>query len=200
MRKIFSLIFAFIGFAVLFSACKGETYTDKLNNEKKAIGRFIDANGIKVLNTYPDKHRFAENEYFKDSSTGIYIHVIDSGNHEKPTKMPKTNIQLRYDSVYNLLDNSVLLSPNLNGMYMQFTYGDASTYYSTDYSSSIYTYQMYYFLSQACVMPLEYGLGNNAEIKLIVPFETGSTYQKSYYTPIYFSSLIYRFQKPAIEE
>lgn len=201
MRKIFSLIFGFIGFAIVFSACSSETYTDKLNKEKKAINRYIDANNIKVLSTYPDKHKFAENEYFKDPSTGIYIHVIDSGNHEKPTKVPKTDIQLRYDSVYNMLENSVVLGPNLGGMYMQFTYGDATTYYyANSNASSVYQYQMYYFLSQACVIPLEHGLGNNAEVKLIVPFETGSTYQKYYYMPFYYSRLIYRFQVPVIEE
>jgi hypothetical protein len=192
MKKIISFIFATKAFAIIFTACGGETYADKLKKEEKAINRFIDAQGIKVLYTYPDKHQFAENEFFLDAS-GVYFQVVDSGGKDKPSKIdPKTDIYLRYDSIYELLENTVIANPNYSGIYMTFKYGDSNSYSSTDYSST-YTSQMYYFLSPACVIPLEYGIGKNATVRLIVPFASGSTVQLSSYTPYYYSLLRYDF-------
>lgn len=200
MRKIIVTIFALMGFAILFSACGGETYADKLKNERKAIDRFIDANGIRVLNKYPDKHQFAENEYYLEPSTGIYIHVIDSGIKDKPSKEDRTQIFLRYDTIYNVLDDSKQADSNFSGVAMSFEYGSPKTYYGSDYSSSVYSAQLYYFLSQACVIPLELGLGKYAEVKLIVPFASGSTYQQSSYVPFFYSRLQYNFLLDQPEE
>ncbi|MDH6309774.1 hypothetical protein M2451_002042 [Dysgonomonas sp. PFB1-18] len=193
MKKIISFIFAMMAFAIVFTACGGETYADKLKKEEKAINRFIDAQDIKVLRTYPDKHKFADNEFFLDESTGVYFQVVDSGGKDKPSKTdPKTDIYLRYDTIYDLLDNEVIANPNYSGIYMTFKYGDPGTYSSKDYSST-YTSQMYYFMSPACVIPLEYGLGKNATVRLIIPFASGSTVQMSTYTPYFYSLLRYDF-------
>ncbi len=200
MRKIIGAIFAFISFAIIFSACGGETYADKLKKESKAINRFIDKNGIEVLKTYPDKHQFAENQYYEDPKTGIYIHVIDSGNSEKPSKSKKTNVYLRYVNIFDMLnDTDTLAKSNQQGVYMYFQYGLPNTYMSNS-TATVYAQQMYYFLSQACVIPLDYGLGNNAEVSLIVPFANGSTYQQKYYIPMYYERLMYRFTNALPEE
>ena len=199
MRKIIVTVFALMGFAILFSACGGETYADKLKKESKAINRFIDDNGIKVLYKYPDKHQFAENEYYLEPSTGIYVHVIDSGIKDKPSKTDRTQIFLRYDAIYDMLENKDVSGSNFSGVAMSFEYGTSSTYYGTDYSTT-YTAQMYYFLSQACVIPLELGLGKYAEVKLIVPFASGSSYQQGSYVPLYYSRLQYNFLLDQPEE
>ncbi len=191
MKKIIIAITTLACFAILFSACGGETYADKLKKQEKSINRFIDANGIKVLNSYPDKHQFAENEFYLEPNTGVYIHVIDSGQKDKPKF--KTEIILRFDTIYNILDNSVESRPNFTGVSMNFIYGQPTSYYGYDYSSSLYAAQMYSFMSQACVIPLDLGLGKYAEVKLIVPFESGSTYQQGSYVPLYFSKLQYNF-------
>lgn len=189
MKKIISAIFAVMGFAILFSACGGETYADKLKKETKAINRFLDENNINVLRTYPDKHKFAENDYYLEPTSGIYIHVVDSGGKDKPTTNPKTNVYLRYDTIYSLLDNSIVGYPNLNSAVpMTFEYGNPSTYIATNNSS-----QEYYYLSQGCVIPLELGLGRNAVVKLIIPFSNGSYYQQSSYVPCYYTMLHYDF-------
>ena len=187
MKKLIGAIFALVGVAIIFSACGGETYADKLKKEEKAIERFKTENNIEVLYKYPDKHKFAENQYFLEPTTGIYIHVIDSGNKDKPTN--KTSVYLRYDTIFNILDNSVGGYPNFVGSPMYFEYGNPTSYMSYDASS-----QMYYFLSQACVIPLEFGLGRYAEVKLIVPFANGSSYQQGAYEPYFYSRLQYDFQ------
>ncbi|MBK5722021.1 DUF4827 family protein [Dysgonomonas sp. Marseille-P4677] len=200
MKKIISVIFALMGFAILFSACGGETYADKLKKETKAINRFIDANGIKVLNEYPSNNVFAENEYYKDANTGVYIRVINPGNDDKPSREKKTDVYLRYENILNMLnENDTLATSNQQGVYMTFKYGMSSTYTGAS-SSSLYGSQMYYFLSQACVIPLDHGLGNNAEVSLIVPFASGSTYQQTAYVPLYYQTLKYRFTNDEPEE
>jgi len=188
MKKVISAIFVLIGFAIVFAACSGDTYADKIKKEEKAIERFKTENNIEVLYKYPDKHKFAENQYYLEPNTGIYIHVIDSGNSDKPTKSPRTNVYLRYDTVYSILDNSVAGYPNFKGLPMYFEYGTPSSYLNYDNSS-----QMYYFLSQACTIPLELGLGRYAEVSLIVPFANGSYYQQSSYIPYYYSKMQYDF-------
>lgn len=200
MKKIIGVIFALMGFAILFSACGGETYADKLKKETKAIDRFIDANGIKVLYEYPSNNVFAENEYFKDVNTGVYIRVINAGNDEKPSKARKTDVYLRYENIINLLSGDTLVDNNQKSVYMTFKYGVPSTYTFPTSSSIYYQNQMYGFLSQACVMPLDHGLGNNAEVSLIVPFASGSTYQQASYVPLYYQVLRYRFTNPVPNE
>lgn len=100
---------------------------------------------------------------------------------------------LRYENILNLLnENDTIAVNNFQGTYMTFRYGNSSTYMGSS-TSTTYQLQMYYFLSQACVLPLEQGLGNGAEVSLIVPFANGSTYQQANYIPLFYGRLIYQF-------
>ena len=81
MKKIIIASLISIVAIVTFSSCNNsKTYAQYLDEEKKKIERFIDKNDIKVLSEYPKDSVFQENEFFFDSSTGIYYNVIDSGN------------------------------------------------------------------------------------------------------------------------
>lgn len=194
MRKIIGAIFTFMGLAIVFSACGGETYADKLKKEKQSIERFINDNKITTRGTYPDGHKFADNEYYLDGNTGVYFRVIDPGNNERPI-IGKTNIYLRYDTIRDLLNDKIYGSNFQGPNYMSFRYGNKDTYMQ----SSSYA-QEYYFLSQACVLPLERGLGNNAEVSLIVPFMNGSNFQQLNYTPYFYKRLRYQFTLDETEE
>ncbi|WP_029905917.1 DUF4827 family protein [Prevotella sp. 10(H)] len=192
MKKIISIIFVFVGLALAFSACGGETYADKLKKEKKGIERFINDNRITTRGTYPADHKFAENEYYLDPNTGVYIRVIDPGDETRPVK-GKTDVYLNYETILNLLnENDTVASNNFQGYLMTFKYGSPSTYTGNSTASTAAT-QMYYFLSPACVLPLEQGLGNKAEVSLIVPFASGSTEQQRSYIPFFYKRLIYNF-------
>lgn len=188
MKKLIGAILSIIILSATFMACDKETYTERLNKEKKAIEKFIRDNNIKVVDKFPDK--FDDNVFFKDPDTGVYIHVISFGDEEKPSKNRRTDVYLRYDSIYDLIENDVIGYPNWTGSPMSFKFGVSTTYTSSTY----------YFLSQGCVVPLEYELGNNAEVKLIVPFESGSSMQTSSYSPYYYSRLKYSFVPDETEE
>lgn len=195
MRKIIGVIFAFMGFAIIFSACGSETYADKLKKEQKTISRFIDTSGIKVITKYPDSRVFANKEYYKDADTGIYIHVIDSGTKDKIKKGDYVTMRFYDSKLLHTYPDSLITNDMQNitdFSYMYMTYGNSSGYmcysYSSYYSSEFY---MYMFLSPGCALPLDYNLGNQAEVSLIVPFSNGSYLQQSNYEPVYFGRLKY---------
>lgn len=200
MRKIIGAIFTFMGLAIIFSACGGETYADKLKKEKKGIERFINDNNITTRGTYPTDHKFADNEYYLDENTGVYFRVIDPGDESKLPVKGKTDVYLRYENILNLLnENDTIAANNFQGTFMTFRYGNTSTYMGSG-TSTTYQLQMYYFLSQACVLPLEQGLGNGAEVSLIVPFANGSTYQQANYIPMFYGRLRYQFTLDETED
>jgi len=195
MRKIIGVIFAFIGFAIVFAACSSDSYADKLEKEAKVIKQYVKDKGLIVRDEYPASRVFADKEYFRDPSTGVYIHVIDSGNKEKIKK--GDIVYMRY------YDTSLLISEpdsvNTNDKQnldewaaMYITYGNSTSYTTSDYSSSIGSYYMYMFLSPGCARPLDFNLGDKAEVSLLVPFVNGSYYQQySGYEPVFFGRLRY---------
>lgn len=73
---------------------------------------------------------------------------------------------------------------------IRFTYGRTSTYSSSDSYSVNYV-----FMSQSLVVPLLKGLGPDANIDIIVPFQSGSTYQLSGYEPLLYYGLRYSYFK-----
>lgn len=191
MRKIIGFIFASIIVTIAFSACNNdETYADKLKNEEKAIDRFIKDRGIVVLNTFPSDTVFAENEFYRDEESGIYVRVINKGNTSNMASKtnPQTQVLFRfYDTELFATEDTVKYSNNTQMDPFQFVYGDANTYNYADYSSD---YSKYLFLSPGCAFPLEY-VGEMGEVSVIVPFANGSSYQQGNYQPIYYGRIQY---------
>lgn len=206
MRTIIGSIFILIALSIAITSCGGETYADKLKREEKSINRFIDAQDIKLIYTYPDDHEFGENEYFfyKDAATVVYIHVISPGDTKAvPSKERRDPVQIIFDEVIDLNEGDTLWYTNQYSDLMDFAYGDENTYQGTASNVSTvggYYYQLYYFMSRALAVPLDYGLGHNAEVKLIVPFAGGSAYQKYDYKPFYYARVKYNIIVPVPEE
>jgi hypothetical protein len=194
MRKIIGVIFAFIGLSIIFAACRKDSFADRLEREAKVINQFVRDQGFKVRNDYPTSRVFADKEYFKDSRTGVYIHVIDSGNDDKIKNgdlvlMKYYNTRLLMSSPDSLNTNDQQNRDEFAEMSM--VYG--SGLYTANYDGrSLASYYMYMFLSPACARPLDFNLGNNAEVSLLVPFLNGSSYQQySGYEPVFFGRLRY---------
>lgn len=191
MKKIISLLFACISLMIVFAACSKDSYADKLDKEDKAIKEFIKQKGFNIVNEYPASRVFRDKEYFKDPSTGVYIHVIDSGRTDKIVKGDKVFMRF-YDTSYVMTSPDSIYSndkPNADEYQaMEITYGNSDTY---TYSTSAYNY-MYYYLSPGVVRPLDFNLGDRAEVSVLVPFVNGSYYQQySSYEPIFYGRLKY---------
>lgn len=196
MRKVIGVISAFIGLAIIFAACSKDSYADKLEKEEKAIKQYVKEQGFNIIDEYPASRVFGDKQYFKDPDTGIYIHVIDSGSKDKIKK--GDIVYMRYYDTRFLMTEPDSTYTNDKQNYdefaaLSFTYGNSSTYTSSDYSSVIpLSSYMYTFLSPGCARPLDFNLGDRAEVSILVPFANGSYYQQySSYEPIFFGRLKY---------
>lgn len=191
MKKIVSGFCLLIGLCIVFSACsKSETYADKVKKERKIINRFISENNIKLIYSYPKDHKFAENEFYVDI-TGIYINVVDSGNgkHADASNFAEVNYRFWDTKILytgSAASDTITATNDLDGQQpLTFEYGRDETYQSTNTNSYAYSY-----LSPGVVAPLKY-VGENAIVRIIVPFTVGSTYQMQAYLPMYYGKLKY---------
>jgi hypothetical protein len=187
MKKILGSICLVVGFCIVFGACsKSDTYADKVKKERKAIKRFINEQNIVVLKSYPANGEFKENEYFLDSESGVYIHVIDSGNGNRAIADNRAEVSVRFWDAMALPEKKDTVTNDVGGVQpITFLYGRSGTYTSQNTNSFSYAY-----LSPGITIPLKY-VGENAEVKLIVPFASGSTYQNQTWKAIYYGRLKY---------
>ena len=163
---------------VFFTSCNNyRTYADMKKDQKKSIDRVIAEKGLEIIHTYPANGVFKENQFVL-LDNGVYLNVIDSGNGNRAV-LGKTRILMRCSveriffafgdtAKYNLFENSY--NP------IEFIYGNArseigawaSYYPGPQYNTPIQCY----YLSTGLESVLRY-VGENAEVKLIVPFEIG---------------------------
>lgn len=193
MRKVIGVISAFMGLAIIFAACSKDSYADKLEKEENVIKQYTKEQGFDIIDKYPASRVFGDKQYFKDPSTGIYIHVIDSGNTDKIKKGDYVFMRFYDTRLLMSAPDSVYSNDKPNSdefADMNFTYGNSGSYISSDYSGN--KYYMYIFLSPGCARPLDFNLGDKAEVSLLIPFANGSYYQQySNYEPIFYGRLKY---------
>lgn len=186
MKKGLGLVCFIIGLCVVFGACSSsETYADKVEKERKNINRFINEHNITVINQYPASGVFKENEYFRDPLSGIYIHVVDSGNGIRANVSKRSVVTVRCIDPILLPKDTIPVSNTTGTQPIEFNYGISATYQNS--SSGVLDY---YLLSPGLVVPLKY-VGEHARVSLIVPFSQGSTYQQAVFGALYFPLLEY---------
>ncbi|WP_293712581.1 DUF4827 family protein [uncultured Parabacteroides sp.] len=188
IKKYFDLLLLFCGLIFLVASCEAEktTYQDVRDKEQAIIDKFIDENGLVVLKEYPKDSIFGEKEFVL-LDNGVYLHVIDSGNGNRPVQ--DTKIQ------------SVA-----KGLFLGREEGDVSFdgFQADDewakwplkfkYSETQQAYRDENFLCEGYVSVMEY-IGDNSSVSMIVPFTCGSVYQHSSYLPIYYEKVDFTFVK-----
>ncbi len=178
---------------VAISSCKDTpTYTERLKIERDKIDRLIEREGLVILDEYPEDGVFAENEFVL-LENGVYLNVIDSGNGNRP-ELTKTKVFCRFvvegvdeDSTYRMVNNLI--------------YDDTYYNYPTEFihgytvsSSEVRSYDPDIFVSEGLTTGLYY-VGENALVKLIVPFKRlGGELGNNYYT-VFFRKVKYTFEK-----
>ncbi|MDR1369390.1 MAG: DUF4827 domain-containing protein [Dysgonamonadaceae bacterium] len=178
MKKIILFVFSLISITIFVSSCNDQkTAQELIQEEKKAIQRFVTKNGIKTLASYPENGVFAEDEYYRNPD-GLYINVVDSGNGRRAV-LGKSEICVRFGGVQWFKSDTISYSSyvtNENYPYT-FTYGNT------------YSYDGYYSCA-GWALPLAY-IGENAVVNLIIPSNLGSTYDQSSYRPVFYKKLKY---------
>jgi len=191
MKKTIGLICFIIGACVLFAACsKSESYADKVKKEKNRISSFLSEHNIEVLHEYPTNGVFKSNQYYLDES-GVYINVVDSGNGNRADASKRSKVLYRFKETMTLpaAESDTVDLNTLSTQPLSFNYGVSSTYSNSDYTN----YSLYYlYLSPGVTIPLQY-VGENAIVRLIVPFRNsiGSAYQIASYSTVYYGQLEY---------
>jgi hypothetical protein len=183
------------------SCSKYPTYEKLKSDEKKIIKRILNEKGIEVINEYPADGVFGENQFVQLSS-GIYLHVVDSGNGNRAqiSANGTTEILVRVKAEYTYSDSLYQYDTFQNGYEpFYFKYGSAYGVVS-DYSSS---YNLYYFLFGIGLESILSYVGDSAVVKLIVPgyseinsYPAGSTWQNAdrySYIPVYYDKVRYTF-------
>ena len=169
MQKSRFIILLLIGLMIASSACNNQKSPQELlKEENKAIDRFINKNGFIILSEYPKDKIFKEKEFFHDA-TGLYIHVIDSGNGTR-AKVNQTILGRYFGMVRFKNDTSM---------------------YVSQYQPDEFVYGRGTFTKEACAA-WEYALqyvGDESEVSLIIPSKLGTYSNKMNYYPVYIESL-----------
>jgi hypothetical protein len=176
---ILSIVAIIIVSCMAFSCSQQKSLQELLQEERKAIDRFVSMNGLVVLKEYPKSGVFKENEYFR-TVDGLFFNVVDSGNGVRVEN--RSVVTVRYDHLQYIKDaargDTTKYFPNPY-LPVSFTFGIPQTYSSRSTSVSV-----------AWVIPLEF-VGAGAVINLIIPSSLGSVMDNNNVAPVFIRNLRY---------
>ncbi len=187
MKKGFNILLSAIVLLVVFSCNNNsmKSYREMLKDERKAIDRLKDEEGLVFLKEYPANKVFEENEFFK-LDEGIYMNVIDSGTGNRA--VVGDEVLCRYE-VY------IFMTDSFRYDYFMTPYNAVGFKYLTSYNTTATGVgDPSYFLSSAVGVPLNY-VSDSAEVKIIVPFNVGTSFQSDYGEPLYYTRIKYIIPK-----
>ncbi|HCC86294.1 MAG TPA: hypothetical protein DEQ06_06900 [Porphyromonadaceae bacterium] len=181
MNKTDLIITALLGMLLIFPSCENQkTYADYLNDEAKAIELFIAQQQLTILDEYPTDGKFREKEFYKDPSTEVYYHVISYGDTTEKLSLGE-KVYIRFSGLHYFMSNDTTRYANL-------VYPSEIKYFGP-----VNSYTKSYYSNPGWMLPLEH-VGHNGEVKMIIPFNMGSSYDRSQYQPSYYDWVEYRFE------
>ena len=180
-KSVSSIIFIIVITCISFSCKENKTLQELLQEERKAIDRYISMNDFIILKDYPKDGVFNDNEYFK-TNEGLFFNVVDSGNGKRVKMLNDVSVRCEYvQEIKNAVkgDTSKWLPSPLPYEPISFVYGIPKTY--SVYNSAV---------CQAWVIPLMY-VGENAVLNMIVPSSVGSYGDNNSIIPVFYKNLKY---------
>ncbi|MDD2327032.1 MAG: DUF4827 family protein [bacterium] len=183
MNKTYPTITALLGLLLLLPSCKDrKTYADYLKDEAKAIDLFLSKQQLTILNTYPSDGEFGEKEFYQDPATGVYYQVISYGDTTQELKWKET-VYVRFSGLHYFMTSDTTRYSNQKSVYPEeiIYIGPVNSSTKGNYSNP------------GWVVPLEH-VGHNGKVKMIIPFNMGSSYDRSQYQPTYYDLVHYRFE------
>ncbi|MDD3501768.1 MAG: DUF4827 family protein, partial [Candidatus Cloacimonetes bacterium] len=131
MKKfIIASLIGIVAIGILSSCNKSKTYAQRLSDEKKVIERFVESNNLKILKEYPQDSIFKSNEFYFDTSSGVYYNVIDAGSSRR-IKIGE-ELYIRFKGLTYISEEDTTTYSNINTLQPEvLVYGNSSTYSST---------------------------------------------------------------------
>jgi len=157
-----------------------------LQEEQRAIKRYIDRNNLKILSDYPKDGVFKDNEYFK-TSDGLYFQVVDSGNGTRIVNGQEAIVRFKYRHDIAYSDTSITYWTN-TGWVNPFSLlyrGIPNVNTASTYTVSGSSYEC-----GGWIVPLQY-VGEQAIVNMIIPSAMGSSVDNSNINPVFYDSLKY---------
>lgn len=185
MKKVGLLSIITVLFVMMSCEQEVVTYSDCLEKEKTIIDKFMTEHKFKVLKVFPDDGVFRDKEFVL-LDNGVYIHVIDSGNGNRPTTRTEIESIAKGQILYK--DSTRCFDGFQNNEKwaewpIKFKHNDMSS-----------SNKNYYFLGEGYSSAMNY-VGDSSSVSMIVPFTVGSIYQYSTFIPIYFEKIDFTFTK-----
>ncbi|MDD2313355.1 MAG: DUF4827 family protein [Proteiniphilum sp.] len=183
MKHLHLIVIMLSGLLFLTISCKDTmTYADYLDREAEAIDLFIESNNLTILKDFPSGKAFKENEFYKDPGTGVYFHIISYGDTTKKLQW-KEEVYVRFSGLHYFNTEDTTRYSNLNS-----SYPEEITFIGAVTSST-----KSYYDTPGWAVPLSY-VGHTGKVKMIIPFNMGSSYDQSQYEPTYYDMVQYRFE------
>ncbi len=171
---------------ILFASCKDKkTYVDHLKDEARAIELFIAKNNIDVLEKLPENGIFKSNQFYKDPATGVYYNIVDYGAKELKASLGE-EIYIRFKGLIYFMTSDTSTYSNLDPSLSPFPQTQV-------YRGAVNSSTKSHYSTPGWIVPVP-SIGHKAVVKMIVPFEMGSSYDQSQFQPTYYDHVEYRFE------
>ena len=183
MKKIIALITTLTALLMLASSCQDrKTYVDYLKDESRAIDLFISKHNLNILDAFPEDGQFGDNDFYKDENTGVYFNIIDVGDTTQNLRW-KEEVYVRFRGLQYIMTDDTTTYTNFKSVFPEeiVFVGPVNSTTKANYSTP------------GWVVPLAY-VGHNGKAKMIIPFDMGSSYDKSQYQPTYYDLVLYKFE------
>lgn len=193
MKKLISLfLLALIGGLAFQSCSDSKTYAEMLEDEKRAINRFISDNNITVISaaefeTNGNKTDTTKNEYVQ-MSNGVYMQIVNPGvGTDADTIKSRDVITVRFVE-YDIMDQDTSVANfHLPQMLDVFDYTvSGTTAYGQFRQGALFEAYETSQVPEGWLVPLRFIKSKNARVKLIVPSKVGHSIAMQYVYPYYY--------------
>ena len=187
MKRTAFFVLSIITLGFIYLSCENQkTAQEYIREEKKAIDRFKNREGIKVISKYPANHKFASNGYFK-TDEGLYFQVIDSGKGRKIDPFVDVkDVQVRFDFLFDIKSyvsgKKDTIIPPESILPMSFLSGPSGVYGQPD--------PLYNFSCAGWAIPLQY-VNEGAVVNIIIPSSLGNTSDNNNFIPRFYKKIKY---------
>ena len=184
MNRTYILIITIFTVLISAASCKDQkTYADYLKEETKAIDEFIVKNNFNILTKFPANGVFGDKDFYKDPETKVYFNIIEYGDTTENIFPEKEEVYVRFMGLKYFMED------------------DSTTYTNNDivdaevitYIGPVNSTTRNYYSVPGWAVPLP-RVGHNSVVKMIVPFNMGSSNERSQYQPTYYNRIEYRFE------
>ena len=186
MKKLVVITLALAGLSILAISCKDQkTYADYLKDEERAIDQYILKNDLSILKKFPDNGTFKAGDFYLDPETGVYYNIVSYGDTSRNISFGE-EVYIRFSGLkYFSVDDST--------SYSNMDTNNHPNPQTVVFRAPVNNDTKGYYDNPGWIVPLT-RVGHNGVVRMIIPFNMGSSYDRSNFIPTYYDHIEYRFE------